>query len=78
MTEDNMNDARAVHTKAHEWINTLMTSGVSETAAVVALQQALVERLLIAGGTVQAAKFLRGQAEQVERYGPDFIHALKA
>lgn len=76
MLNTQLQDAREVHAKAHDLVNTLVASGISEQAAVVGTFQALVERVLLAGGTKETARWLRDQAGQVEKTGDEFLRAL--
>lgn len=76
MTDD-LNDAAEIRGKTHDWINTLLVSGVSETAAVTGAMMALSERALVTSGAEAAAAWLEGQARLIRDQGPALLKALK-
>ena len=73
-----LNDARDLHLKANDWINTLIASGVSPRAAAAAMLTAVTEQALLDGGPEKTAAFLKHQAEMVETSGTDWLAALKS
>lgn len=74
---EKINDARDVREKAHLWVNTMITAGITEQAAVVGAMQALVERALLQGGSEKTAGWLRDQATQIETYGDELLRLLR-
>ncbi|GAA4643967.1 hypothetical protein GCM10023115_19270 [Pontixanthobacter gangjinensis] len=78
MQNDQLSEARQVNNQTHAWLDSLLTSGVSEAAAVTGMMNALVERALVNGGTPKTAKWLRGQARQIEKNGDALIEAFAA
>jgi hypothetical protein len=61
-----LDEARDLHRKAHDWIDNLLVAGVSESAAVTALVVAATDRVMLAGGPGKAADWLRGHADNIE------------
>lgn len=64
--------------RTHEWIDGMQAAGLAENAIVTAMQAALVERLLRAGGVAKAAEWLQGQADMVHKIGPMMLAEIRA
>lgn len=78
MTDQNLAEAKAIHQQTHAWLDSLLTSGVDEAAAVTGIMNAFTERALVNGGTPKTAKWLRNQARQIEKHGDALIAAFAA
>ncbi len=76
--EETLIEARQINQQTHAWMDSLLTAGVSEAAAVTGAMNALIERALVSGGPEKTAKWLRGQARYTERHGGDLIAAFAA
>ena len=61
----------------HEYLNTLVASGMDEATVSTAALVAASERVLMASTPTQAAAWLRGQALAIEKFGPAMIEARK-
>lgn len=75
---DELKDAQALLLKAHEWMDALIVSGMSERAVSTALMTATTERALRSGGTAATAAWFDGQAERVRTFGDDWIKVFNA
>jgi hypothetical protein len=69
-----MLDLRGV---AHKWIDSLLVSGISEPVAVSAIQLALVERLLRAGGVDATKRWFQVQHGLVVENGPAMLREMR-
>lgn len=76
MTEQ-LNEARQVHASTHKLIETLGGGGIPERVCVVAMQQALLERLVASGGVDGARRWLQDQADGHSDWGPAFLDAAR-
>ena len=63
--------------KAGEWIDTLQASGIAESVAVSAVQLALVERLLLAGGVEKARRWMQTHDALVASHGETMLGELR-
>lgn len=73
---DQIKDAKAVATRAQEWINAMQIAGMTENAIVTGLLQAITERALRAGGVERTSRWLRNHADFVDMAGPDLLREL--
>lgn len=62
---------------AHEWIDSLLVSGISEPVAVSAIQLALVERLLRAGGVDATKRWFGVQHALVGENGAAMLREMR-
>ena len=77
MTDSTLKEAQQVHAQVQQLIDTLGGAGIPESVVVVAMQQALIERLLASGGVGGAQRWLRDQADQLDEWGELFLAALR-
>jgi hypothetical protein len=77
MTPTDRKEILDLSRKAGQWINTLLASGIAEGVAVPAIQLALIERLLLAGGVDQARRWLQTQDALVASHGEAMLTELQ-
>lgn len=63
--------------QASEWIDGLTAAGIEESAAIAAINLAMVERTLLRGGVEQTVDWLRATAATIEANGNDLLTALQ-
>lgn len=76
MTEDEK-EALALIPHAHAWIDDLVISGVSESAAISAIETALIERNLTRGGVDRTLAWMGAMVTMVERCGAAMLAQLR-
>lgn len=62
----------------HDYLGTLISSGIEPNVAVTAAVIAATERVLVASTPTQTAAWLRGHALLVEKHGQKMLSALRA
>jgi len=77
MTPTDRKEILDLSRKAGDWIDTLLASGIAEGVAVSAIQLALIERLLLAGGVDQARRWLQTQDALVAAHGAAMLCELR-
>jgi hypothetical protein len=78
MTPTDRKEILDLSRKAGEWVDTLLASGIAEGVAVSAIQLALIERLLLAGGIDQARRWLQTQDALVGAHGAAMLCELRS
>jgi hypothetical protein len=76
-TSSDKADMLQLRAQAQRWIDSLQISGMNEDAIVSAIHLSLVERVLVRGGVVQTAKWLRSMASMVETQGSQLLAELR-
>lgn len=59
--------------QTHAWFDSMQIAGLSENVIVTAIQHAVIERLLRAGGSAKAAEYLQSRADVVHAFGNDLL-----
>ena len=62
----NEQELRDLNRATHEWLNSLIVSGVNHRAAVSAVTMAAIEHALGAGGVQATSRWLRNLADMVD------------
>ncbi len=74
---EELEEARQLYRRAHQWVDDLAISGVSPRSIIIAVLAVVTDKVLISDGVEKTAALLRDQADQVERTGPGFLRSIR-
>ena len=70
-------EAFKLQTQARQWFADLAIAGISEAAAMSAMQSAIIETIIANRGKSAAVQWFKGQIELVDRLGDAMERELK-
>lgn len=76
-TGEQHRDMLDVLAQSHAWIDTMQIAGLSENVIVSGVHQAILERLVRAGGVAMTAEWLQSRADMVAGLGHELLAELQ-